>query len=116
MHAVGCQHLVGIVINAFTYIMPCFYKLVNIKLSVVVVYSDRVSFVNKVFTDRILYKLKMCKNSNHNIIYVQEQYIFSEYTELHSAQRNGPLRNSVTRFFASGFFHESVSPQPQSIP
>ncbi len=22
----------------------------------------------------------------------------------------------VTRFFASGFFHESVSPQPQSIP
>ncbi len=23
---------------------------------------------------------------------------------------------SVTRFFASGFFHESVSPQPQSIP
>jgi hypothetical protein len=27
-----------------------------------------------------------------------------------------PLRDSVTRFFASGFFHESVSPQPQSIP
>jgi hypothetical protein len=26
------------------------------------------------------------------------------------------LRDSVTRFFASGFFHESVSPQPQSIP
>jgi hypothetical protein len=25
-------------------------------------------------------------------------------------------RNSVTRFFASGFFHESVSPQPQIIP
>jgi hypothetical protein len=25
-------------------------------------------------------------------------------------------RDSVTRFFASGFFHESVSPQPQSIP
>ncbi len=25
-------------------------------------------------------------------------------------------RNSVTIFFASGFFHESVSPQPQSIP
>ena len=24
--------------------------------------------------------------------------------------------NSVTRFFDSGFFHESVSPQPQSIP
>jgi hypothetical protein len=24
--------------------------------------------------------------------------------------------DSVTRFFASGFFHESVSPQPQSIP
>jgi hypothetical protein len=27
-----------------------------------------------------------------------------------------PYRDSVTRFFASGFFHESVSPQPQSIP
>ncbi len=26
------------------------------------------------------------------------------------------LRDSVTRFFASSFFHESVSPQPQSIP
>jgi hypothetical protein len=26
------------------------------------------------------------------------------------------LRDSVTRFFTSGFFHESVSPQPQSIP
>jgi hypothetical protein len=26
------------------------------------------------------------------------------------------LKDSVTRFFASGFFHESVSPQPQSIP
>ncbi len=26
-----------------------------------------------------------------------------------------PERDSVTRFFASGFFHESVSPQPQSI-
>ncbi len=26
------------------------------------------------------------------------------------------LRDSVTRFFASGFFHESVSPQPQIIP
>ncbi len=25
-------------------------------------------------------------------------------------------RDSVTRFFASGFFHQSVSPQPQSIP
>ncbi len=25
-------------------------------------------------------------------------------------------RDSVTRFFASGFFHESVSTQPQSIP
>ncbi len=25
-------------------------------------------------------------------------------------------RDSVTRFFASGFLHESVSPQPQSIP
>jgi hypothetical protein len=25
-------------------------------------------------------------------------------------------RDSVTRFFASGFFHESVSPQPQSTP
>ncbi len=25
-------------------------------------------------------------------------------------------RDSVTRYFASGFFHESVSPQPQSIP
>jgi hypothetical protein len=25
-------------------------------------------------------------------------------------------RDSVTRFFASGFFHEAVSPQPQSIP
>jgi hypothetical protein len=25
-------------------------------------------------------------------------------------------RESVTRFFASGFFHESVFPQPQSIP
>jgi hypothetical protein len=25
-------------------------------------------------------------------------------------------RDSVNRFFASGFFHESVSPQPQSIP
>jgi hypothetical protein len=25
-------------------------------------------------------------------------------------------RDSVTRFFASGFFHESVSPPPQSIP
>ena len=25
-------------------------------------------------------------------------------------------RDSVTRFFASGSFHESVSPQPQSIP
>jgi hypothetical protein len=25
-------------------------------------------------------------------------------------------RDSVTRFFASGFFHESFSPQPQSIP
>jgi hypothetical protein len=25
-------------------------------------------------------------------------------------------RDTVTRFFASGFFHESVSPQPQSIP
>jgi hypothetical protein len=24
-------------------------------------------------------------------------------------------RDSATRFFASGFFHESVSPQPQSI-
>jgi hypothetical protein len=24
-------------------------------------------------------------------------------------------RDSVARFFASGFFHESVSPQPQSI-
>jgi hypothetical protein len=24
--------------------------------------------------------------------------------------------DSVTRIFASGFFHESVSPQPQSIP
>jgi hypothetical protein len=24
-------------------------------------------------------------------------------------------RDSVTRFFASGFFHESVSPQPKSI-
>jgi hypothetical protein len=24
--------------------------------------------------------------------------------------------DSVTRFFASGFFHESVSPPPQSIP
>jgi len=27
-----------------------------------------------------------------------------------------PYRDSVTRFFASGFFYESVSPQPQSIP
>ncbi len=27
-----------------------------------------------------------------------------------------PERDSVTRFFASGFFHQSVSPQPQSIP
>jgi hypothetical protein len=27
-----------------------------------------------------------------------------------------PKRDSVTRFFASGSFHESVSPQPQSIP
>ncbi len=26
------------------------------------------------------------------------------------------LRDSVTRFFASASFHESVSPQPQSIP
>jgi hypothetical protein len=26
------------------------------------------------------------------------------------------LRDSVTRFFASGSFHEPVSPQPQSIP
>ncbi len=26
------------------------------------------------------------------------------------------LKDSVTRFFASGFFHESVSPQPQNIP
>jgi hypothetical protein len=26
------------------------------------------------------------------------------------------LGESVTRFFASGFFHESVSPQPKSIP
>jgi hypothetical protein len=26
------------------------------------------------------------------------------------------LRDSVTRFFASGFFHVSVFPQPQSIP
>jgi hypothetical protein len=26
------------------------------------------------------------------------------------------LRDSVTKFFASGFFHESVSPQPQSNP
>jgi hypothetical protein len=25
-------------------------------------------------------------------------------------------RECVTRFFATGFFHESVSPQPQSIP
>ncbi len=25
-------------------------------------------------------------------------------------------RDSVTRFFASGLFHESVSTQPQSIP
>jgi hypothetical protein len=25
-------------------------------------------------------------------------------------------RDSATRFFAPGFFHESVSPQPQSIP
>ncbi len=25
-------------------------------------------------------------------------------------------RDSVTRFFASGFFHESVSPKPLSIP
>jgi hypothetical protein len=25
-------------------------------------------------------------------------------------------RDSVTRFFASGFFHESVSPNPLSIP
>jgi hypothetical protein len=24
--------------------------------------------------------------------------------------------DNVTRFFATGFFHESVSPQPQSIP
>jgi hypothetical protein len=24
--------------------------------------------------------------------------------------------DNVTRFFASGYFHESVSPQPQSIP
>jgi hypothetical protein len=71
--------------------------------------------VNTVHTDRILFNLKMCKNSNLNIIYVGEHYIFSEYTVLHSAQRNGPLRNSVTIFFASGFFHESVSPQPQRI-
>jgi hypothetical protein len=26
------------------------------------------------------------------------------------------LKGRVTRFFASGFFHESVSPQPKSIP
>jgi hypothetical protein len=25
-------------------------------------------------------------------------------------------KSRVTRFFTSGFFHESVSPQPQSIP
>jgi hypothetical protein len=25
------------------------------------------------------------------------------------------VKGSVTRFFASGFFHESVSPQPESI-
>jgi hypothetical protein len=29
---------------------------------------------------------------------------------------SGWLRDSVTRFFAAGFFHESVYPQPQSIP
>jgi len=26
------------------------------------------------------------------------------------------LKGTVLRFFASGFFHESVSPQPQRIP
>jgi hypothetical protein len=73
--------------------------------------------VNTVFTDRILYKLKMCKNSNLNIIYVQEQYIFPEYTVLHSAQRNGPLRNSVTIFLPLVFFmNQFLSPQPQRIP
>jgi hypothetical protein len=55
----------------------------------------------------------MCKNSNLNIIYVQELYFFSsEYTVLHSAQRNGPLRNSVMIFF-SGFFMNQFPPSPR---
>jgi hypothetical protein len=33
-----------------------------------------------------------------------------------SAFKNQLLRDSVTRVFAPGFLHESVSPQPQSIP
>jgi hypothetical protein len=37
-----------------------------------------------------------------------------EFAANHSPGRTS--RDSVTRFFASGFFHESVSPQPQSIP
>jgi hypothetical protein len=31
-------------------------------------------------------------------------------------QESELYRDSVTRFFTSGFFHESVSPQPQRIP
>jgi hypothetical protein len=34
----------------------------------------------------------------------------------HKSKHKESLRESVTRFFASGFFHESVSPKPLSIP
>jgi hypothetical protein len=36
--------------------------------------------------------------------------------EVENLVSDSPYRGSVMRFFASGFFHQSVSPQPQSIP
>ncbi len=36
--------------------------------------------------------------------------------QLHGSSGHFFVRDSVTRFFASGLFHEPVSPQPQSIP
>jgi hypothetical protein len=51
-----------------------------------------------------------------DILKIEEQVIIHNLLNLASNKNKNSSSDSVTRFFASRFFHESVSPQSQSIP